>query len=55
MEKKMEPLKVHTASGMIWIEQSESGEDASVAICPEQVPILIEWLKEAAAELEEAD
>ena len=51
MEKRMEPLVVSTKSGLVWIEQSGGGEDAGIAINPEQVPVLIEWLKEAAAEL----
>jgi hypothetical protein len=55
MEKKMEPLQVSTKDGIIWIEQSSAGEDSGIAINPEQVPVLIEWLKEAAAELTTAD
>jgi hypothetical protein len=52
MEKRMEPFVVSTKSGLVWIEQSGGGEDAGIAISPEQVPILIKWLKDAAAELE---
>jgi len=52
MERRMEPLKVSTKNGLIWIERSGGGEDAGIAISPEQVPILIKWLKDAAAELE---
>ncbi len=51
MERRMEPLLVSTKSGLVWIEQNVSGEDSGVVLSPEQVPILSEWLKEAAAEL----
>jgi hypothetical protein len=51
MEKRMEPLVVSTKDGLVWIEQS-GGEDAGIVLSPEQVPTLIKWLKEAAAELE---
>jgi hypothetical protein len=51
MEKQMEPLSVRTHDGQIWIEQSHSGEDSGVMINPAQVPILVEWLREATAEL----
>ena len=51
MEKRMEPLTVFTKGELIWIEQSGGGEDAGIVINPDQVPVLIEWLKEATAEL----
>jgi hypothetical protein len=51
MEKRMEPLTVSTKDGQIWIEQSENGEDCGVMIAVDQVPILVKWLQEAAAEL----
>ena len=51
MEKQMESLVVSTKNGLVWIEQSAHGEDAGIAINPEQVPLLIEWLNEAVAEL----
>ena len=48
----MEPLTVKTHEGKIWIEQQDIGDGVpTVVIDPAQVPVLIEWLKEAAAEL----
>jgi len=57
MKKRMEPLTVRTGEDLedqqfIVIEQSEAGEDQSIWIAPEQVPILTTWLNEAAQELE---
>jgi hypothetical protein len=40
-----------TNDGKIWIEQSDRGEDMGVVIDPAQVPVLIEWLQEAVAEI----
>ena len=51
MEKRMEPLSVSTRGGQIWIEQEVVGEEHGVAIYPDQIPVLIEWLNEAAAEI----
>ena len=52
MKKQMEPLTVSTRDGMIFIEQSFNGEDCGIAIHPEQIPTLVAWLNEAAAELQ---
>jgi hypothetical protein len=51
MEKRMEPFIVSTKGGLVWIEKG-GAEDAGIAVSPEQVPILVKWLQEAAAELE---
>jgi hypothetical protein len=51
MEKRMEPVSVKTHEGKIWIEQSELGDEISIILDPAQVPTLIQWLEEAAAEL----
>jgi hypothetical protein len=53
MEKRMEPVSVSTKSGSVWIKQNyDSGEDGIVVVDPSQVPTLVQWLQEAAAELE---
>lgn len=53
MDKEMFPVKVYTAERKIVIEQPDPIADATpfVMISPEQVDGLIEWLKEAKAEL----
>ncbi len=47
----MEAVEVSTKDGQIWIVQDSNGEDNGVVITPEQVPALVKWLNEAAAEL----
>jgi hypothetical protein len=51
MEKKMEAVEVRTKDGQVWIVQDVNGEDNGIVINPEQVPALVKWLNEAAAEL----
>lgn len=54
MQKKMEELSVLTTSeGMIEIQQSAFDENnpTVILISPDQVEILIAWLREAAKEL----
>jgi len=45
----MEPVTVYTKNGQIWLEASEDSD--AVIIDPAQLPTLIAWLQEAAAEL----
>jgi len=45
----MEQVTVYTKDGQIWLEASE--ERDALIIDPAQVPTLIEWLREATAEL----
>lgn len=53
MQKRMEPVSVTTKNGQIWIEQEVMGsDDSGIVIDPSQVPTLIEWLREAAKELQ---
>ena len=54
MEKTIQPLSVRTRGGQILIEQDLGSDDdsQSIVIEPEQVAILIEWLQEAAKELD---
>ena len=54
MKKEMLDMKVSTLDENILIEQSARGaeNDSVVVIFPEQVDILIEWLKEAKAEID---
>jgi hypothetical protein len=49
MRKRMEQVTVYTKDGQIWLEASE--ERDALIIDPAQVPTLIEWLREATAEL----
>ena len=49
MKKRMEQVTVYTKEGQIWLEANE--ERDALIIDPAQVPLLIEWLQEAAAEL----
>jgi hypothetical protein len=55
MEKEMLSLIVSTTGRLVVIEQIQATEDGPIAIHPEQISILIEWLKEAAAELAARD
>ena len=51
MDRRMQPLRVWTLEdGEIVIEQEQGHEDISIHVTPEQVPVLIKWLEEAAAE-----
>ena len=54
MDKEMFEIRVSTDKGKIFIEQPVPMEDAPniIIISPEQVDAVIEWLKEARAELE---
>lgn len=54
MDKEMFEIRVTTAKGKIFIEQPVPLQDEpdKVIISPEQVDALINWLKEARAELE---
>jgi len=52
MEKKLEPLSVFTRDNQIWIEQSYDTDESRVVISIEQIPILIKWLEEAKAEID---
>ena len=47
----MEPLAVSTKDGQIVIVQDDLGNDHGIVIDPAQVPVLIEWLQEAVAEI----
>ena len=53
MQKSIEPLSVSTTTeGAIEIAQQQSPEEPQlIIITPEQVPLLIQWLQEAVAEL----
>lgn len=52
MKRRMEQVDVYTNNGQIWIEQANHPEEAvSVVIEAGQVPLLVQWLQEAAAEL----
>jgi hypothetical protein len=51
MEKRMEAVSVSTKDNLIWIEQSQNGQDNGVVVTPDQVPILIGWLQEAVKDL----
>jgi hypothetical protein len=51
MQKRMETVEVSTKDGQIWIVQETNGEDNGVVVTPEQIPALVKWLSEAAAEL----
>jgi hypothetical protein len=55
MEKRMEPLKVRTTNdGQILIEQEFHSDDShGVFVDPSQVDLLIQWLQEAKAELQQ--
>jgi hypothetical protein len=50
MEKEMLSAKVYVSdAGYVCIEQGNGYDDpVSVAVHPEQVPLLIKWLREAA-------
>jgi len=54
MDKEMFEIRVSTNKGKIFITQPVPMQDEpdSIIISPEQVDALIEWLKEARAELE---
>lgn len=47
----MEALTVRTHDGLICIEQVELEEDSGVVFYPDQLPMLIGWLQEAAIEI----
>ncbi|MGL6075318.1 MAG: hypothetical protein ACRC8S_14265 [Fimbriiglobus sp.] len=48
-------LRVRTKDGVVVIESSDSGSTHgswdTVAVSPERVPLLVQWLQDAAAEL----
>ena len=54
MDKEMFEIRVSTDKGKIFITQPVpmQSEPDSIIISPEQVDALIEWLKEAKAEIE---
>lgn len=55
MEKRMEAVTVKTTKeGSIVLEQEYVGSDQPciIAITPDQVDVIIQWLQEAKAELE---
>lgn len=57
MNKRLEPIGIATTDGAIDIIQADAMDDepaAVVRITIEQVDILIDWLKEAKAELLES-
>ncbi len=49
--RKFEPLTVKVLGQQVVLEQSYSGEDHAVSVTVEQVPLLIEWIQEAKAEI----
>ncbi len=53
MERRLEPLKIRTLQdqGEIVLEQQQGQEDVGIFLTPEQVPIVVKWLEEAAAEI----
>jgi hypothetical protein len=54
MEKEMQLIKVRTNENYVIIEQEQMmHEEACVIVHPGQIPTLIKWLQEAAAELAE--
>ena len=51
MKKGMPPIEVSTTNdGDILISQ-DIGNEAEIFVVPEQVPVLIEWLQQAMAEV----
>ena len=52
MSWKMEEIAVHTDNGIIYITQPnpQSETDDTIMISPDQVDILIDWLKQAKEE-----
>ncbi len=53
MKKEMREISITTDEEKIFITQPvPMNDDDTVVILPEQVDILIEWLKEAKAEIE---
>ena len=48
----LNPLKLTTEKGQIWITQVWGIDDCGVEIDPSQLPTLMQWLQEAAAEIE---
>lgn len=54
MKRRMEQVHIYTEDGQVWIEQANDPDDVmKVVIEPGQVPLLVQWLQEAAAELKE--
>lgn len=54
MEKTLQEISVYTNENYICIKQPTMNEDdAIVAVNPEQIDILIKWLKEARKEFTE--
>lgn len=53
MEKSMKDLTITTSGNEIMLSQEDiGGNSESVVIAPAQVPVVCEWLKEAALEIE---
>ena len=51
MEKELQAIKVRTNDEWVVIEQDNYPEEpASILVSPEQIPILVKWLQEAAKE-----
>ena len=56
MEKDSYQFKVSTENGCIFITQEDPGSDDSrICLSPDQVDLLVNWLKEARNELSDAD
>lgn len=55
MQKTMEAIAVRTENGSIVMEQDkfvdEGTEAQTISLNPEQIPLLITWLQEAATDL----
>jgi hypothetical protein len=51
MEKQMAALAVTTNNGLIVIAQDDVYLEQAVSVEPDQLELLIDWLREAAAEI----
>lgn len=55
MDKHMRHLTVTTSEGLVILSQNDHEGEGEIAISPEQIPLLVEWLREAAATLAKSD
>lgn len=52
MERRMEPVDVWTRDGAIFLAQDKAGDrNGVVKLSADQVPVVVEWLQAARAEL----
>ena len=53
MQKQIIGFEVYDSqAGFVCVKQNSNGSDNVVIFTPEQIPTLVKWLTEAAAELE---